>query len=160
MKQKLLDLIKKHEGFRGQPYFDSVGKLTVGYGRNITDIGFSDEEIKLLNLDFGRSLTVDPLLEEEAEFLLKNDIKIAEAESIKLISNFNNLNEARQAVIVNMMFNLGFCRLSKFKKTLSYIYKEEFEKASVEMLDSKWSKQVKSRAIELSKMMRTGEFLC
>ncbi|MCZ6898261.1 MAG: lysozyme, partial [Betaproteobacteria bacterium] len=71
---------------------------------------------------------------------------------------FGGLDEVRTAVIVNMVYNLGLTRFSKFKKTIGFIELNEWEMASVEMLNSKWANQVGSRANELSEMMKTGEW--
>ena len=66
--------------------------------------------------------------------------------------------EARKAVILNMIFNLGAGGFSKFKKTHQLIEEGDFAEASIEMLDSRWSDMVGRRAIELSRQMDTGEW--
>jgi lysozyme len=134
MKEILRELLIKHEGLRLKPYVDTVGKLTIGVGRNLDDVGIS---------------------KDEALFMLDNDIEKCEAE-LKQFDWFNNLDEVRQIVLLDMAFNLGIPRLLKFKKTIQYIQDCDFENAAKEMLDSTWAKQVKGRALELSEMMRTG----
>lgn len=134
MKEVLRELLIKHEGLRLKPYVDTVGKLTIGVGRNLDDVGIS---------------------KDEALFMLDNDIEKCEAE-LKQFDWFNNLDEVRQIVLLDMAFNLGIPRLLKFKKTIQYIQDCDFENAAKEMLDSIWAKQVKGRALELSEMMRTG----
>lgn len=133
----LIDQLKRHEGFRYKPYLDTVGKLTIGFGRNLDDVGISIAE---------------------AEKLLKNDVaKVRE----KLVNNFDaflSLSPERQAVLENMAFNLGFDGLMRFKKTIAAIEAGDYRKASVEMLDSKWAKQVGYRAVELSDQMRESEW--
>ncbi len=130
----LKELLIRHEGLMKKPYKDSVGKLTIGVGRNLDDVGIS---------------------EQEALYLLKNDIDRAIADA-KVYPWYENLNDARKMVVVDMIFNLGITRFSRFKKTIKYISAEKYGKASVEMLDSKWANQVGSRAIRLSEMMRSG----
>ena len=71
---------------------------------------------------------------------------------------WRKINDARQAVLINMAFNIGLSGLFKFKKTISAIKGGFYEKAAKEMLDSKWANQVGNRATELSEQMRTGEW--
>ncbi|BDU38740.1 glycoside hydrolase family protein [Vibrio nigripulchritudo] len=134
MEQLAKRLLKKHEGLRLKPYRCSAGKLTIGYGRNLADNGIT---------------------EQEAEALLDNDINTA-IEQAKTLPFFDELNEPRQAVIVDMVFNLGFPRFLMFKKTLMAIEAGQWNVASVEMLNSRWARQVGKRANTLSEMMRTG----
>jgi lysozyme len=133
--KKEIDLLKKHEGLRLKPYRCSADKLTIGYGRNLDDVGIS---------------------EEEAEMLLLNDLLTANIEVENRFVWFEDLDEVRKAVVVNMIFNLGIARFSAFKKTISLIEEGSYSEAAQEMLDSRWANQVGSRANELSEMMRTG----
>jgi len=133
---KLIRQLKKHEGIRLKPYKDSVGKLTIGIGRNLDDVGIT---------------------KNEAEFLLLNDISKVQTR-LKKISWFNKLSENRKIVILNMTFNIGTSGLLKFKNMIKAIKQKDFKKASQEMLNSKWAVQVKSRAKELSKIMKTDIF--
>lgn len=133
-----LEELKKEEGFSGKVYKCPAGKNTIGFGRNLDDVGIT---------------------KEEAEFLLKNDIMKCDKELSELIPFYNKLNPARQYVILSMCFNLGFAGLLKFKKMLKAIQEENFTKASTEMLDSKWAMQVKNRAIKLSYIMKSGEIV-
>lgn len=130
----LIDLVIKHEGIRLKPYADSVGKITIGVGRNLDDNGIS---------------------REEAMFMLKNDLAQATAEAARY-PWFEGLSENRKNVIISMIFNMGLYRFSKFQKTIRHIEDGDFKKASIEMLDSKWSQQVGIRADELSHMMEAG----
>ena len=122
------------EGISLKPYRDSVGKLTIGVGRNLDDKGISDDE---------------------AMYLLDNDINEALRDARTFVW-FDDLTDARQRVVVNMIFNLGLTRFSNFKKTIHHIAAGEYDKAAVEMLDSRWARQVGSRAKRLAKMMKEG----
>ena len=133
--QPVMDLIKKHEGFRAKPYLDSVGKLTIGYGRNLEENGISLCE---------------------AEILLASDIQNCYADCSRL-PGWNLLNEARQAVLLDMCYNLGMARLKNFKKMLAALTLADFSAVAREMLDSRWARQVNTRAVELAEIMRTGE---
>lgn len=134
----LVEMIKRHEGLRLNPYRCTSGKLTIGYGRNLEDKGIS---------------------EKEALILLENDLNDVIASLYKYIPWFFKLDVVRQDVLTNMCFNLGIHGLLQFKKTLRAIQDGDYDKAADEMLDSKWAEQVKSRAMELSRMMRTGQYI-
>ena len=133
---ELIEQIKKHEGLELKPYKCTTGHLTIGYGRNLESNGIS---------------------QEEAEYLLNNDLQDL---SLRLScwGFWGELNDARKSVLVNMAFNIGVSGLLKFKKTLAAIDDCFYEKAAKEMLDSKWANQVGNRAIGLSEQMRTGEW--
>ena len=139
---RLTDTLIRHEGSvkkgdRHMPYEDSVGKVTIGYGRNLTDRGIS---------------------ETEARYLLMNDIQDHLSELRKALHWFDSLDEVRQEVLANMAFNLGVPGLLKFKNTLSAVHDGNYTTAAHGMLDSKWASQVGHRAVELAKMMETGEY--
>jgi len=130
----LKEMLVRHEGLMLKPYKDSVGKLTIGVGRNLDDVGLS---------------------EQEALYLLKNDIDKA-IDHAKAFPWYEELNDARKMAVVDMIFNMGVAGFSKFKKTIKHISRGEYDAAGVEMLDSKWAKQVGSRAIRVSELMRSG----
>ena len=134
---KLLDQIKHHEGLRLKPYKCTAGKLTIGYGRNLEDRGIT---------------------KYEAELLLSHDISQITEQLSSALEFWRLLDEPRRAVLVNMAFNIGVHGLLKFKKTLSLIESGDYSSASIEMMDSKWAKQVPSRALDLSVQMDLGVF--
>lgn len=127
--------VMQAEGLRLKPYRDAVGKLTIGYGRNLDDVGIS----KL-----------------EAEVLLDHDLHDVEMACRALFGWFDALSELRQRVVVEMAFNLGIAGFSAFHKTIAAIEARDYELASRQMLASKWAKQVKGRAIRLAELMRDG----
>lgn len=131
----LVDLLIKHEGIKLKPYLCSAGRMTIGVGRNIEDVGIT---------------------EEEAFYLLENDIKRCIREA-KTFSWFDGLSVVRQNVILSMIFNMGLKRFSQFKRMIALIEKEDFEGVSHEMLSSVWASQVKKRAVELANMMKEGK---
>lgn len=134
---RVRDQIARHEGLRLKPYRDSVGKLTIGYGRNLDDVG-----LKI----------------HEAAYLLAGDIQEATADLLNRYPWFERLDPVRQAVLINMRFNLGATRLAKFARTLGCIERGQYGEASDHMLDSLWAQQVGQRAVELSAQMRTGQW--
>lgn len=130
----LAERIKKHEGLRLFPYEDSVGVLTIGYGHN---------------LDQG-------ITREIAEAIFQRDLEIAEVGASTVVG-FSAMNEARQGVLIEMVFQLGTEGVHKFRRMLAAIKKRDYETASEEMLDSKWATQTPERAKTLANIMRNGE---
>nr|WP_136252862.1 glycoside hydrolase family protein [Ningiella ruwaisensis] len=135
--QKMLEQIKLHEGLRLKPYKCTAGYLTIGYGRNLESKGISADE---------------------AEEMLLNDVSDVEQSLARHELLSSKHNDARRAVVINMAFNLGVAGLLAFKKTLDAYRNQQYLTASIEMLDSKWAKQVGMRAKVLSEQMRTGEW--
>ena len=139
----LLNQLRRHEGLRLEPYKCSEGYLTIGFGRNIETNGIS---------------------EAEAEFMLSNDLIACENE-LKYEGWYNQLDETRRAVVLNMAFNLGKPKLMQFKKFIGALSDDDYEIASKEMItgsdgvsESKWASQVGKRAYELAEQMRTGQW--
>ena len=135
-KVKLAEQLKKHEGLRLKPYTDTVGKLTLGIGRNLEDKGIT---------------------EQEALFMLNNDVDYFYGKLCQSIGWMKKLDDARQNVLVNMAFNLGIAGLMTFKKMLLACEHGNFKIVATEMLNSKWAEQVGYRANELAEQMRTGQ---
>lgn len=135
-RSKAIEMLKRHEGYRSKPYRCSAGKITIGYGRNLEDVGVN---------------------ESEAEILLINDYNAAEDEASKF-SWFEGLSDVRREVVIMMIFNLGYPRFTGFKKTIAALAAGDYESAASEMLDSKWAAQVGLRAFELSAMMQYDTF--
>jgi len=134
---KLHSMIELHEGKKYKPYRDTVGKLTIGIGRNLDDRGLSEDEVQLL---------------------FSNDVRIATEELERAFPWTRTLDPVRQAVLIDMSFNMGIPVLSQFKNTLGFIQRGEYERAAFAMLQSKWASQVGNRAVRLSEMIRTGEW--
>ena len=135
--QKLIENLKRHEGLRLKPYLCSEGKITIGFGRNLEDMGIS---------------------EKEAEMLLMSDIQRCYQE-LDVFSWFHDLDQVRQEAMVNMLFNLGLPTFLEFKRTLKFMAEGAYSQAAAEMLDSKWANQVGDRAKELAYMVETGCYM-
>ena len=135
--KKLTAQLTVDEGRRPRVYTDTVGKLTGGVGRNLSDRAFSEDEIDLM---------------------LRNDIALVESELDRRLPWWREMSDARQNVLANMAFNLGINRLLQFVKTLDYMRSRRYDAAALEMLNSTWAKQVGSRAVRLAALMRKGEF--
>lgn len=138
MTESLEDMLVRHEGLVLHAYQDSEGYWTIGAGRLID---------KRLN---------GGITEEEARYLLRNDIQKVVAQA-KQFPWYDGLNNQRKQVVLNMIFNLGITKFLEFTNTIGCISRGEYSEAAKHMLDSKWSKQVKGRAVELAQIMERGE---
>jgi lysozyme len=138
--QKATDQIKSDEGLVLHAYTDTVDMLTIGYGR-------------LIDRRRGGGIS-----EDEAEYLLKNDVSSRLTVLQNAIPFFNKLDDARKAVLLNMSFQLGIAGLLKFKGTLAFIEAGDYKNAAANMLKSLWAKQTPNRAKRLAEQMRTGKW--
>lgn len=135
-KKRLYEQLELHEGKKNKPYKDTVGKLTIGIGRNLTDRGITEEEIV---------------------FLFGTDVALVEKDLDRNLKWWREMSEVRQRVLVDMCFNLGITKLLAFKNTLEAMRTGRYNDAASGMLNSLWAKQVKGRAVRLANMMRTGK---
>ncbi len=136
-REALLLRLIRHEGLRLRPYRDSVGKLTIGIGRNLDDVGVTHAEAKALCL---------------------NDIDRVCLDLDRNIPWWGGLSETRRQVVAEMAFNLGWPRLSLFRAMLTALQFGDTERAALEMTDSLWARQVGARAETLAAAMRSGRF--
>lgn len=132
----LLEHLKIEEGFRSFPYLCTAKKLTIGYGRNIEDVGIT---------------------EEEGEQLLTNDILRAskQLDDSKWI-NTEQLNGPRRMAMIAMIFQLGLGTVKRFKKMITAINQGDWSKAAYEAMDSRWAVQTPRRAKFISEVLRSG----
>jgi lysozyme len=151
-KNPTIEQLKRHEGFRQRVYKCTAGYDTVGFGYNLSanPLALTPYEIKQF-YQTGINVNI-------AAFLLLRHVEQIENALTKQFAWFEGLNEARRGVLINMAFNLGLVGLFGFKNTLRMIQAGDFEGAANGMLQSKWAKQVKGRAIELSNQMKNGTY--
>lgn len=127
------------EGLRLKPYKDTVGKTTIGVGRNLDDVGLS---------------------KSEAMMLLGADIERVESDLDRCLPWWRGMSEARKQALANMCFNMGLGDskrgLLSFRNTLTAMQSGDYKKAAQGMRDSSWAKQVGQRAERLAKMMEEG----
>ncbi|WP_284890576.1 glycoside hydrolase family protein [Burkholderia sp. lyk4-R2A-23] len=131
---KLKAELTRDEDRRYRIYTDTVGKVSGGIGRNLTDKGFRDNEIDLM---------------------YQNDIAETEAWLDRNLSWWSSLDPVRQRVMMNMAFNMQG-KLLGFRKFLAAAQRGDWNVAATEMLDSLWARQVGDRAKRLASMMRSG----
>ncbi len=132
----IFKLLIMNEGLKLKPYRDTVGKLTIGVGRNLDDMGIT---------------------EDEAYYMLENDIKRCKEELRSIFVNFDDYEPHIQAVLIDMIFNLGKTKFLTFKNFIKAIKENKIKTAAYEMMNSKWAQQVKSRAMRDKKLLLTGE---
>ena len=137
-RDKLKAQLNIDEGRKSRIYVDTVGKITGGVGRNLTDRDFSEDEIDLM---------------------LTNDIAMVEGQLDKALPWWRKMTDARQDALANMAFNLGIKGLLNFKNTLTFMQAGKYDAAAQGMMASLWARQVGRRAARLAEMMRTGEYL-
>lgn len=132
--KSLEEEVAEDEGLRLKLYRDSVGLGSIGFGRNLIDVGIS---------------------QDEANYLRANDCDRARTDAQKL-PWFRFINDARQLVILSMLYQLGLPRFLQFSKTIAAIEAGDYMGASQEMMNSFWAKQCPNRAKKLSGYMATG----
>ena len=133
--QNLIASIKRHEGYRDRAYQDTEGIWTIGYGTNLQE------------------LQID-------QFLANKWLLSAVDDAYNYARTFPEFEEldtvARRNVFIEMVYNMGPSRVAGFRNMLAAIREHDWETAAEEMLDSKWARQVKGRAVRLAELMRTG----
>jgi len=129
---KLKDQLILHEGLELKTYQCSAGFITLGVGRNVEELGIT---------------------EDEARYLLDNDILRVTKELDNAMPWWRDMSEVRQRIVVDMVFNLGMSRFLNFKNAINAMQEEDWEEAAAQMLDSRWADQVGQRATRLATAM-------
>tara|TARA_Y100000004_G_scaffold195660_1_gene263288 strand:+ start:620 stop:1096 length:477 start_codon:yes stop_codon:yes gene_type:complete len=130
----IIEDITRHEGFKSTVYKCTEGYDTIGYGFAIKDL-VMDKDI------------ADLILMKKLHLLLER-ILVA-------FPWFKDVDDKAKSVVVNMCYQLGLSGFSKFKKTIYLLETQQYEEASIEMLDSLWAKQTPARARELSNRIKS-----
>lgn len=131
-----IELIKYHEKYRRFPYRCTAGKLTIGYGWNLDDNG----------------ITV-----EQATYILDQQVRAVRV-TLSAEPYWINLGAVRQAVLTDMLFNLGWPKFALFKRMRAALGEHAYSRAADEMVNSNWYKQVGTRSKRLVGMMRSGQW--
>ena len=140
MSDKIIEMLRLHEGVKSHVYTDHLGYETIGVGRCIrknVGLGLSDDEIN---------------------YLLSNDVSRVTAE-LGRFKWFPELNEARRDAMINLCFQLGLTKLLKFKNFLASMQEGDYEAASTHLLDSLYARQTPARANEIAKLISNGAHL-
>jgi len=137
---KLLESVKRHEGYRNKVYLDTLGKRTVGVGHLCVEDFWEDGK------------------EYEEDFLmgiLEKDLQSAIDQADDMCKDLKISSDAK-ILIIEMIFQLGGNGVSKFRKMWQALQQDppDYAEASVQMLDSRWAKQTPNRAQEMAKHMK------
>jgi len=133
MAESPVEMLARHEGFRGKPYKCTAGKTTIGYGFNVDDW---------------------PLTEKECLPILESRMREIRAGLANRLGFFYRLPEKAQDVLVNMGYQMGVAGVCGFTETLKYLEKGMYEDAYHEMFRSDWARKHKNRAKELADIIR------
>lgn len=143
--EKFIRQLKRHEGFSLEAYLCPAGYLTIGWGHNCEALPVP-----------GVEKVGDSISRGSAEILLYQDVRTLAHELDSKLEWWRGMIEPRQAVLLNMAFNMGVPKLLTFRKALRAMESRCWNEAAHEMLDSKWAEQVKGRAAELATQMVLG----
>ena len=138
---RLLESVKKHEGYRNKVYLDTLGKRTVGVGHLCVEDFWEDDK------------------EYEEKFLmtiLEHDLETAIKGAKDLMSENGcmDMDEVAEEIIIEMIFQLGKTGVSKFRNMWKALSSLDYSTAASEMLDSRWAKQTPNRAKAMAKTMK------
>ena len=139
---RLLESVKKHEGYRNKVYLDTLGKRTVGVGHLCVEDFWEDDK------------------EYEEKFLmtiLEHDLSdaIKGANDLMAENGCMDMNEKAHEIIIEMVFQLGKTGVSKFKNMWKALSGLQYSAAADQMLDSRWAKQTPNRANGMADIMRS-----
>ena len=141
---QLREELANDEGCKYEVYLDHLGYPTFGIGHLITD---DDPEC---GASVGTEVDNDRVKEA-----FETDVETVLSDCERLYVQFEHLPEEVQLIVANMMFNMGYTRLSKFKGMKRGVDARDWEAAADEMVDSRWYKQVSRRADRLVVRMRS-----
>jgi lysozyme len=130
----IIEQLKRDEGLKLWPYTDTIGKTTIGWGRNLTDTGISSDE---------------------ADLLLSNDIARVSAELARMFPWTSALDQVRLGAFLNLAFNLGITGLAEFKNMLTYAQAGNWTGAAAELLNSKAAEEEPARIHRLATQLET-----
>jgi len=143
---RLVRQIEIDEGKKLKAYHDTEGLLTVGIGHLIK----KTDPPAICELKLGDAIT-----EDQCRELLNNDLAIAISDFRVIFNNWETMPAEAQEILINMLFNLGRDRFLKFKKLIAAVYASDWKEAAIQMEDSRWYRQVGTRAKRLVSRMRT-----
>jgi lysozyme len=139
VKNELTRQLRGDEGVKATVYKDHLGFSTIGVGRLVDSrkpgAGLRPHEI---------------------DYLLQNDIDDRIEALTRRLPWFQNLDDARRGVLLNMAFQMGVEGLLGFERTLSLIRDGKYELAAHAMLQSKWAKQTPERAARMAEQIKSG----
>jgi len=142
--EALREQLKVDEGVKYEIYKDHLGYPTFGIGHLITE---NDPE-------HGEPDGTE-ISEDRVNEVFESDVAKFVSEAKILFPDLDELPDVAQQVIVNMAFNMGRPRLSKFKNFIAGVNDNDWVRAAEEMMDSRWADQVGARATRLRNLILT-----
>jgi len=138
---RLLESVKKHEGYRNKVYLDTLGKRTVGVGHLCVEDFWEDDK------EYEESFLME---------ILEKDLQEAIHGARSLMGEYGcaDIDEQAEEILIEMVFQLGKTGVSKFKNMWKALAELNYVGASYEMLDSRWAKQTPNRAKAMAKTMK------
>ena len=139
--ERLLESVKKHEGYRNKVYLDTLGKRTVGVGHLCVEDFWEDEK------EYEESFLME---------ILQKDLQEAIRSAKELMDEHGcaDIDERAEEIIIEMVFQLGRTGVKKFRNMWKALSEQNYIGASFEMLDSKWAKQTPNRAKDMAEQMK------
>lgn len=134
----LREHLKREEGEKFKPYRCTSGKLTIGVGRNLQDVGIS---------------------QDESDYLLFNDIQKVLIQVERMFPEYEYWKVGRIVAVCSMLFQMGVGGFLGFKSTIRYIKQDKWEEAANQAMQSRWATQTPNRARRVCEMLRTGELV-
>ena len=129
---QLYNLIDQQEGLNLNPYQDTKGLWTFGYGSRF------------------------PLLQNEVEFVRNNRLSLAEIVIMKTIPFYLDLDPVRRILLIDMVYNMGIDGVLEFKDMLGCMKNKDWTGASEAMLNSTWRIEEQSRCEQMAYLMEKG----
>ena len=139
--KRLMESVKKHEGYRNKVYLDTLGKRTVGVGHLCVEDFWEDDK------EYEESFLME---------ILQKDLQEAIRNAKELMNKYgcSDINEIAEEILIEMVFQLGMTGVSKFKNMWKALAELNYVGASYEMLDSRWAKQTPNRAKAMAEQMK------
>jgi|TARA_R100000152_G_C6636103_1_gene82193 lysozyme len=139
--ERLLESVKKHEGYRNKVYLDTLGKRTVGVGHLCVEDFWEDDK------EYEESFLME---------ILQKDLQEAIRGAKELMNEHGcaDIDERAEEILIEMVFQLGRTGVKKFKNMWKALAEHNYLGASFEMLDSRWAKQTPNRAKDMADQMK------
>lgn len=146
-----------HEGYKAAPYRDSRSLWTFGKGRCVETHPLSADEWRQLLASGWLSVSIT---EKGADWLMWRELADVEAQLARDYAGFwTSLNDARANALIEMAYQMGVDKEEAFHQMIMAVRDERWADAEAAGLNSLWANQTHTRAVEIMKQLRTGEFL-
>ncbi len=139
--ERLLESVKKHEGYRNKVYLDTLGKRTVGVGHLCVEDFWEDDK------EYEESFLME-ILEKDLQEAIRGAKELMEEHGCA------DIDDRAEEILIEMVFQLGRTGVSKFRNMWKALSEHNYVGASFEMLDSRWAKQTPNRAKNMADQMK------